>query len=114
MDQEVMDAVLHVRTVVRRAMDALRVGFVLREQQRRSAVAPEESVAQFGVTRLDRIADSHQTRLVRLAAPRPSVAEPQGRYDVYFRARGTPIVDRDLDQKVLGSGLRVLHEHIEV
>ena len=45
-DDVVVDAVLDVGTAVGNAEDALRVGFVLGEQQRRVAVAVEVALAQ--------------------------------------------------------------------
>ena len=47
-------------------------------------------------------------------APGPGVAEPDRGQQVEGRRVRSPIVHRDADQDVLGRGLGVLHDHVEV
>ena len=118
-DDVVVDAVLDVGAAVGHAEDALRVGLVLREQQRRVALAVEVALAQLGIDRLDdalrrRAGDLLQAGPVRAAVPGPLVAEPERRQDVQLGRLRAAVVDADLDQEVLGRLLGVLDEDVEV
>ena len=55
-----------------------------------------------------------EPRAGRLAAPRPGVAEPEGRQHVERRRLRAAVGDGDLDEEVLRRRLRVLDEHVEV
>src|SRR5215470_19287369 len=50
----------------------------------------------------------------RTARPGPHVAEPERRQHVEGGWRRPPVPDGDLDEDVLGAGLGVFHEHVEV
>ncbi len=117
-DDVVVDAVLDVRAAVGHAEDALGVGLVLREQQRRVAFAVEVSLSERGMDRLNDArrsgADLLQGRPIGGAEPGPFVAEPQRRQDVDLRGLRAAVVDGDLDQQVLGPLLGVLDDDVEV
>ena len=118
-DDVVVDAVLDIRAAVGDPEDALRVGFIFREQQRHVPCTGEVAFAQSGIAGLD---DAHprgasdlvQPRPVGLALPGPLVAEPQRRQDVHLGRFRTAVVDGDLDQDILRGRLGVLDEHVKV
>ena len=114
MDNVVVDAVLDIMSAIGNAEDALRVGLVFREEERRRPFAVKVAFAQFRMDRFDRVADALQARPVGDVAPRPLIAEPQRRQDVQFRCLRTTIVDGDLNQDVFGRVLGVFDEHVEI
>ena len=119
MDDVVVDAVLDVRAAVGHAEDALRVGFVLREQQRHVAFAVEVALAQLGIDCLDdalrrALSTCCSVGLSAIAMPGPLVAEPERRQDVQLGRLRAAVVDGDLDQDVFGRLLGVLDEDVEV
>ena len=118
-DDPPVHAVLLVRRGVRLAGDPLGVGLVLAEQQldRLGHVQPE--VPERLVDGVDgpagRVArDGLQGRLGLGPAPRPRVAEPQGRQQVDRRVLRTPVAHRDPRQQVRRPGLGVVDLHVEV
>jgi hypothetical protein len=115
----VVDAVLDVRGPVGDAEDPLRVGLVLGEEEVRRPLAVEVSIPQVGIDRLDhaplRGGDYLvKARAVGSAVPGPLVAEPERGQDVQLRGLGAAVVDADPDEEVLGRGLRVFDEDVEV
>ena len=123
-NNEIIDAVLHVGRGVRRCEQAGVVGLVLREQERHLAFTVEEVVLQgflkqrIGVVGVDGGmalgAGLFQHRLRAAPRPRPRVAEPQRGENMQGGRRGAAVADGDLDQHILGRRLRVFHEDIEV
>src|SRR5207302_6996961 len=80
----VIDAVLDIRASVGNTKDALRVGFVLREEKRHVTFAVEISVPQFGMASLDNTpggcgGNLLQSRPVQTSPPGPLVTEPERR-----------------------------------
>ena len=85
---------LDIGAAIGHAEDALRVGFVIRKQQRWLVVTVKKPLPEFEMRRLDRAIDPLQTRPVAVAsAPGPLVAEPQSWHDVQLRLYGPAIVD---------------------
>ena len=109
-----MERVLHVRRRVRLPPEPLRVALVLREQQVGAAVAREHVLAQFGMRGQDAPLRMTQVWLGSVIARRPGVPEPQCGQQVQLRRLRAAVVRRDADQDVLGPGLGVLDEHVEV
>src|SRR5262249_61814047 len=78
--------------------DALGVGLLLREQQRRLPIAVEVALSQFGIRRLDDASPRSARKLlkdwpVRAGVPGPLVAIPQRRQDMQLRWLRAAIVD---------------------
>ena len=97
------------------------VGRVLGEEQRRRAFAVQMVGPQLGMgcghrTRARRSLDLREHRFLGgMRDPRrPVVAEPEGRQHVQLGLLRSAIGGRDLHQDVLGAGLGVLHEDVEV
>ena len=122
LDHAVVDAVLQIRTRIRVIeTQAGVVGFVLGEEQRRIAFAVQPVRPQRGVRCRDRAGagralDLLERRLRGGAGDpwRPVVAEPEGRQHVQLGRLRPPVGRGDLDQDVLGAGLGVFHEDVEV
>ena len=115
----VVDPILDVRGPVGDPEDALGVGLVLGEQERDIPVAVQEELAQFGMIRGDASAGREPFRLperrpIAAHQPGPQVAKPERRQDMKSGRLGAAIVDRELDEDVLGRFLRILDEHVEV
>ena len=53
-------------------------------------------------------------RFVRRSTPRPRVPEPELRQEVQLGCLRTAILDRDLDQDVVGRGLGVFDEYVPI
>ena len=115
----VVDAVLDVRRSVGNSKNALRVGLVLREQERNIAVAVKIELAQFRVFRGDDLEgpetiNLNERRPVAAGKPRPEIAIPERRQHIQFGRDGTSIVNRDLNENVLRRFLGILDEDVEV
>ena len=122
-DHQLVKRVLHVGRGVGRAVELLRVGLVLGEDQlwldARSALGGEAEAAQRGVRGLHLAGRGGRERAsgkVALggAAPRPGVADPQGRQDLDGRVDRAAVGDGDAHQHVIGAGLGVLGLDVEV
>ncbi len=110
-----VDAVLDVRGGVRTAEDLLVVGVVLGEQGLRVRVAVQPARAQLLVVGAEMAAGFlAEGGYGGAAGPGPGVPEPQGRQQVQGCLVGAAVVRGDLDQQVVGTGLGVLDEHVEV
>ena len=101
------------------AEDSLRVGLVLRKQQRHVSFAVEIAIAQIWFERFDDARSRSagnllQTRPIHTAFPRPLVAKPERRQNVQFGLLRAAIVDADLDQNVFRRLFGILDEHVEV
>ncbi len=124
LDQKVVERVLDVGRRVLRSEQPCVVGLVLGEQQRRVGIDVQVVVVQrlleqrIGVVGMHhgqpRTIELLQHRL-RAARPlRPGVAEPQRRQQVQRRRVGTAVGHGDAHQQVLGRGLGVFDEDVEV
>ena len=126
-DHEAVERVLREGRPVRRAEEPLEVGVVLGEQQLRVAagsgvprgiaqpVARQPVVSQLGVARLHGVGRDRRDLRSRLTGlPGPGVAEPQRRHEVEGRRLRAAVGRGDPDQDVLGAGLGVLDEDVEV
>ncbi len=119
-----VERVLHAGRGAGRAPDPRRVGLVLREEQIRVAVDVEHVVAERVVARLDGVARVRVDALLagpraqggaaRVAPPRPGVPEPERGQEVERGGEGAAVVYGDQDEHVVGRGLRVLDEDVEV
>src|SRR5262249_33693080 len=133
-DDAAVEGVLDERAVVAGvgAEEALVVGLVVGEQQAAAGRGVEEAAAEavLDQQRLQR----HGAGVVgdeaegvgggrsglddgarqRFGGPRPGVAEPEVRQDVQRRGVGAAVVRRDADADVLGAGLGVLDDDVEV
>ena len=121
-DHHVVEGILHVGRGIGRMEERLDVGLVLREEdppRRIAGIGFQEIAAEGRVVALDesgpreRHPRLHLAPLVR-AAPRPGVSEPQGRQHLQGCRLGPAVDDPHLDQEVIGSLLRIVHEDIEV
>ena len=96
-------------------VEAARIGFIVTEQQFRSAFTVKLVAAQ---SRMlggnDAIVRCREFRLRRAVLPRPSVAEPQLGQKMNRRRFRAAIVNGDKQQDVVRPGLRVFHEHVEI
>ena len=116
---ELVDAVLDIRRRIGNPEQALIVGLVLAEQQLRRGVGAQHPLAQLrvrGARRADsRLpVDGRQRRFGDLVAPRPGVAEPQRGEQMQGRGVRAAVMRRDQHQDVIGAGLGVLHDHVEI
>ncbi len=118
-DDEGVDAVLHVRRRVGLAEQARGVGLVLGEQHPLRGRAVQPVRLQRPVRRLQHrprragVIERDQ-RLLLVAVPRPVVLEPERRQQVQRRRLGPAVGGADADQDVVRRGLRVLDEDVEV
>ena len=115
----VVDAVLDVGRSVGNAKNALRIGLVLREQEGNFAVAVKIELAQLRMFRGDDPEGPEtihllERRPVAAGKPRPQIAKPERRQDVQLGRIGAAIVNRDLNENVLGRFLGILDEDVEV
>ena len=115
----VVDAVLDVRAAVGNAEDALRVGFVFREQKRRVPFAVKVPFSKLGAGGLDDAARRAgggllQNRFFGIDLPGPLIAEPERRQDVQPGRLRAAVVNADLDEDLLGGLLGVFHKDVEV
>src|SRR6516225_1470547 len=85
-----------------------------REQKSWVAITEQEVFSEFAMNRLDRVADSLQTRPTSAPAPGPRVAEPQRRQDVQRCGLRPAVVAADLNQELFRRLLGVFDEYIEV
>ena len=119
MHNELVDPILDIRRRIGNPEQTLVIGLVLAEQQLRRGVGAQHPLAQLRVRRTRR-GDSRlsvggrQRRLGDLVTPRPRVTEPQRRQQMQRRRVRAAIVRRDQHQDVIGTGLGVLHDHIEI
>ena len=118
-DDGVVETVFHVGREVRRAEDARVVRFVFREKPRRVGVGGEAEFAERfvrgGEGACVELAEARLERAALVdAAPRPGVAKPQRRQDVQARGVGAAVREREADERVVGRGLRVFGDDIEV
>ena len=118
MHDVVIDAVLDIWGAVREPTETLIIGLVLRKQQFRTACAIKPATDKLGLIQFDDRVRT-RTRTTQLWAefalsPRPGIAEPDGRQNAEIRAFRTTIRDCDPDENVLGIGLCVFYEYIEV
>jgi hypothetical protein len=115
----VVDAILDVGCSVWCPENPFAVGLVLGEQKVRLAFAIQNAFAQFVMRRRDRTetvafrcGSQDWFRLAR--PPGPGVAKPQRGQHVQLRGLRPAVARTDLDQDVIGTGLRVFDEHIEI
>ncbi len=108
-----VERVLHVGSGVRRSEQALVVRFVLGEEERRCAFAPELPRPERRVLGDDRARRTRAHRPLLLPVP-PHVAEPQVGKDVDRRPLRAAVGQGDADRDVLGLVLRVLDVDVEV
>ena len=85
----------------------------------RAVVAIEIILAQLAVVGADddapwREGDLAQQRPFDGGAPGPAVAEPERRQELQLGRFRPAVVDRDLDQHVLGAGLGIFDEDVEI
>ena len=114
-DNSLVDSVLDVGRGIGRAEQALGVGLVLGEQQRRIAVHVPPPRAQMAFLHGDGSRPGGaQFRALAAIAPRPRVAIPQVRQDVEGRGFRPAIDRRDATEDVLLSGFGVLDDDIEI
>ena len=113
MHDVLVERVLHVGSGVRRSEQALVVRFVLGEEERRSAFAPELPRPERRVLSDDRARRTHAHRPLLLPVP-PHVAEPQVGKHVHRRPLRAAVGKGDADRDVLGLVLRVLDVDVEV
>ncbi len=117
-DYVVVDAVLDVRRFVRRAVDPLEIGFVLREEEPSGVIAVEPPLTELGVRGFDHFQFRFRLRVAErgffLSLPRPRVPEPERGEQVERRFCRPPVRDRDEDEYVLGRFLGVLDEDVEI
>src|ERR1051325_5477107 len=119
-----MEGVLHERRRIAAAIETLKVGFIVREQEFRRRPLPErlgmESMAaERGMPRHQRgFATSGDLRLWPIAftgpAPGPRVSKPERRKNMKRRRLSAAVRHRDADQDVVGGRLGVFHAHVEV
>jgi hypothetical protein len=117
-DHIVVDAVLHVATVIG-AEQPSRVRVVLGEQQGGPTGEVDPAVAVHRFVELDETAppgalDHVQLRPPRAGIPRPRVAKPHRGEDMDRRRLRTAIDHGHLEQEILGIGLRVFDVDVEV
>ena len=118
--QEVLvDAVLDVGRGRGDAEDPPGVGLVLREQERRGAVAVQVARAQLGMGRGHHARPlaaraGGERRLRGPGGPRPGVPEPERGQEVHGGRLRPAVPDADPDEDVLRRRLRVFDEHVEV
>ena len=115
LDHAGMERVLDVGRRIGLTPETRCVALVLGEQQFRCAIAREPVLAQLGMRGLDD-AGSHlaERRLGLVRIPRPGIAEPERRQDAQPGRFRPAVVHRDADEDILGTGLRVFHEHVEI
>jgi hypothetical protein len=113
-DDVVVDGVLRMGARVGRAKQPLVIGLVLAEQQLRRGVGGQPPLAELGVRGAHAGAVDLQRRPRARVAPRPGVAEPQRRQQVERGRLGPAVVRGDEHQQVVGPGLGVLDDHVEV
>ena len=106
----VVDAILDIWSPIGDAEESLRVGFVLREQERYLSIAIEVIPAQLGMFRGDgrggrSSLQAAKRRLFGFPRPRPGVAKPERRQDVKAGRIRAAVVDADLDQEIRGDAL---------
>ncbi len=118
----IVERVLDVRLRIGAAEDALGVRIVFREEPLVGRVAieqirwhlamrrPEHAHAGRGVG--DGDARHHESRRIRV--PRPDVLEPEGGQKMQRRGIGAAVAGCDSDQDVVGRGLCIFDEDIEV
>ena len=124
MHDVVVKRVFHIRRRVLRLEQPHGVRFVLGEQPHRllagrRVAGDERQAAQCRVLRDDaRRALAGDARLVRIAlsgsAPRPRIAKPERRQHVQRRVVRPAVRDGDANADVVGRGLRVLRNDVEV
>src|SRR6187431_2715243 len=113
-DDIVVECVLRVGRALT-AEDALEVGFVFAEEQRRIALTIQAKFAQLRVRELHRArALRAQARPRGVLVPAPGVAKTNLRQELQAPGLGATIDGADPDQGVVRSGLGVLDEHVEV
>ena len=101
------------------AENSLRVGFILREQERHVGFTREIAFAEMRFDCLDDArsrtsGDLLQSRPLRAAFPRPFVAEPKRRQYVQLGRFRAAVIDADLDQDVFRRFLGIFDEHVEI
>src|SRR5262245_39356142 len=124
MDDDIVDAILHVGALIRGAKEPGLVGFVLSEQQRDPTLAIEGIVFErfleqgVGMVRVDHpvshTLDRLQDRLRAAIRPGPGITEPQGRQHVQQSGFKPAIVDADPDQHVFRGCLGILDDDVEI
>jgi hypothetical protein len=119
LDDAVVDAVLDVGPGIRSAEQPLIVGLVLGEEERHLPLHVQPALSELGVGGRDHPGalspvDLPKCRPGRIGPPRPRVAEPERGQNVErCRLRAT-VGHRDPDEDILGRGLGVLDEDVEV
>ena len=115
-DDVAVDPILDIGRAVGRAEEALGVGLVLGEEQLRGTVAGKKPIAETGVGGGDRgwsALAERRPRRFRLS-PGPGVPEPERGQQMKRRGIGAAVAGRDLDQNILGRGLGIFDEDVEV
>ena len=119
----VVDAIFDIGSAVLDSKEPAGVGLVLGEQQLRRAFEMKPAITGRSLSMQTRVQLDHRvggrTCLVQVrprvaASPGPCVTEPHRRQQSKIGCFGPTVRDLDLDQDVLGVGLGIFHEHIEV
>ena len=111
----VVDAVLGELRAVVIPVEPPGIGLVLGEQKLRRSLADQPALPVLRLVELDRVlGGGAQLGPANVLAPRPGVAEPDGRQQVQLSGLRPAIRHGDLDQNVVARGLRIFDEHIEV
>jgi hypothetical protein len=118
-DDVLVEGVLDVGRGVGGAEDPLGVGFVLGEKE--LGIGSDVQVAAPEVVLIERhelppvlAGPGRREGALAVRPPRPCVAEPHGGQQVDARRFRAAVLDRDLDEDVLRTRLRVLDEDVEV
>ena len=114
-DEVRVERILDIRGRIGLAPETGRITLILGEEQLWGALAMQPVVAQLRVCGLNG-ARPHcaERRLRLLLAPRPGVAEPEGRQDPQPGRFRPAIVHGNADEDVFRALLRVLHEHVKI
>jgi hypothetical protein len=122
--QKVVDAVLDVGRSVRVAMKTRLVGLVLGEEQRRDAFSGQFVIRQQSLKKWILVMRPQQGMTARrqrldawphaTARPGPGVVEPERRQQMQGRGLRSAVAGANADQHILGAGLGVLDEDIEI
>ena len=114
----VVNAVFDVGSAVVDSPQAMRIGFVLGEEQLRRAFAMQPAVAGLVMIkfnhRVGRQSCLMQLRTTARTSPRPGVAEPHRRQQAQIGCFRATVGYRDFDQDVFGVCLGIFHEDIKV